>query len=104
MEKVTAKIQDKTPECKLARNVLSRAVMDYAGVCSSDSFTSIKILKDDARYFIHESKDLEHWCDMADISESQVREVAVNLTQALKDGKLKGKLIQPLVNKVFDRL
>ena len=57
MEKVTAKIQDKTPECKLARNVLSRAVMDYAGVCSSDSFTTIKILKDDARYFIHESKD-----------------------------------------------
>ena len=41
---------------------------------------------------------------MAEISESQVREVAVNLTQALKDGKLKGKLIQPLVNKVFDRL
>ena len=77
MEKVTAKIQDKTPECKLARNVLSRAVMDYAGVCSSDSFTSIKILKG---------------------------EVAVNLTQALKDGKLKGKLIQPLVNKLFDRL
>lgn len=104
MEKVTVRILEKSPECKLARNVLSRAVMDYAGVCSSDSFSSIKILKDDAKYFINESKDLEHWCDMAEISESQVREVAVNLTQALKDGKLKGKLIQPLVNKVFDRL